>query len=159
MKLIFELIGEDREEMELMDEFCEQLVIDIRRDIYNNVIPSKMECREEDILSANWIDWIKKPSSLNVMTIVNLIIDKIGYMSRKNTFVICVSPKAKLPNSNTSLDSIARFLDKGNEDTPYTVFISKFFNDYTTVKINNYWEAFIFAKLNRECIDSILVSN
>lgn len=129
----------------LLPMFCRSLVKSIRYDILNGIIYKKFIDREKILLDATWIDWIDKPEELNMRYIVNLIVDNITYKIIENDICI-IYIKGNLPMSNTKLETVARFLDKGNDDCPPTSFISKVTKKYKR-NIYKYWKSYIFNKL------------
>jgi len=157
VKIEFYLKGEDEEEINLMTDFLKQIVFDIKIEIFNNVVPDKMQSKEQDILNVPWINWIKKPENLNVNMLVNLIINSIKFVERKDhSYIIAINPSIRIPNSSTPISMLARFLDKGNDITPGTFFITKIFNEYRD-NMAKYWDDYISYELNKQKVNNQVI--
>jgi hypothetical protein len=139
MEIDFELDQRGIYSREVMYRFCNALVRSIKDDIKVNVIPAKLSGLEEALLNADWITWTTKPKSINVEHLVLKILECITWRERKNSFQIYIDPKPKMPyTKDTTLDQIARFIDKGNNVAKYTTMFSRVFNHYQK-NINVYW--------------------
>lgn len=147
MNLEFNIDNLNKEEKDIIPEFCNMLTESIQNDIRNNIRYSKINSREEDILSLNWINWIRKPKSYNMVKLGYLIVESITCKHiEKNLYSIAINRKVYMPLTRTKLSRVARFLDRGNESTPPINFISPIFAKYRK-NINKYWKAFVSVKL------------
>lgn len=144
----YEVNPKNKEELQLADEFCKYIVKNIREEIYNNMIPDKMNLLEKDILEASWIYWTRgKPKNINVTKLIKYILNNLWYRKRGRTrYAIVISSTHYIPGTYVTPDAMARFLDKGNEVTPCTTFISRVFNKYRD-NINDYWKSYVSKKL------------
>lgn len=155
MIIEFNLEYMSKTQREIIPEFLDGFVSQLKREIVRDTIPAKMKLREIDILNASWIRWKKKPKHINMKSLVNYIVGNIRWVKRDNYFIIEMNRSTLMPNSHTSLYAIARFLDRGNNVMKGTAFISKVFNKYRKC-INDYWKSFVSLKLREvvvnECI-------
>ena len=132
-------------------EFLDLLVDSIRTDIKNELVPAKFDMLETSLLNATWIRWLEKPSRINISKLINRILKCITWQERVGTFRVYIDPNIKMPYTvNTTLEQVARFLDKGNNVSKYSTLFSRVFNKYQE-NIYNYWRAYvefgdIFAK-------------
>ena len=66
----------------------------------------------------------------------------IAWMKRKYTYEVYIRRDIKMPNTvNTTLEQVARYIDKGNEVTKATTMLSRVFNNYQK-NIDKHWEAY-----------------
>lgn len=158
MRIDFTLIGQDSEEMSIMDKFCIFFVKKIREELHYSIVENKLNVREKDLLDSGWINWIgEKPDSINMVKLIDYIIDNIICIKRKNnTYSILVNPRKNLPGSYTKLERIARFIDKGNEKTPPTLVFTKVFNRYRD-NLKLYWDYFITEELDKPRVTELVV--
>lgn len=129
----------------VLNDFCKSLVKSIKFDISNGLIYQKFIDREQILLDATWINWIEKPDNINMKFVVDLIINNIDYKILKNDMCV-IYIKGYLPMSRTKLETVARFLDKGNDKCPPTSFISSVTHKYKR-NILGYWKSYIANKL------------
>lgn len=144
-----------KRQKEIIPEFLDGLVAQLKREIVRSTSLSKLLIRERYILNATWIRWKKKPRHINMKSLVNYIVGSIQWVERDNSYIIEVNRAKLIPNSYTSIYALARFLDRGNNLIKGTSFISKVFHKYR-LKINDYWKSFVSLKLKEvvvnECI-------
>lgn len=129
----------------VLNDFCKSLVKSIKFDISNGLTYQKFIDREKILLDSTWINWINKPDNINMKFVVDLIISNIDYKILKNDLCV-VYIKGYLPMSRTKLETVARFLDKGNDKCPPTSFISSVTHKYKR-NILGYWKSYITNKL------------
>ena len=142
MELNFTLDQEEVYDPELMDKFCDKLVESIQIDIRNGLIPAKYSMLEESLLEATWIRWDKKPGKINVASVINAIIKCITWRKRRITYQVYIRPEVKMPYTvNTTLEQVARFIDKGNLVSKQTTLFSRVFNEYEK-NIETYWNTY-----------------
>lgn len=145
MELVFE-INDDNFKVSnknLEFKFLDLLVESIQTDIRNGLIPAKFEMLEQGLLNATWIRWVKKPSAINISKLIERILSNIKWQVRGKTYRIYIDTNVKMPYTvNTSLEQIARFLDKGNNVSKYSTMFSRVFNYYQE-NIKSYWKAYV----------------
>lgn len=145
-----------RRERNLIPDFMDGLISQIKRDIKSSVVASKFIVREQDVLNASWIRWKIKPRHIRMKSLMLYVTSNLEWVQRRNNqFVIQINKLAKIPNSYTSIDTLARFLDKGNNVTPGTYFISKVLAKYRE-NINDYWKAYVSIKLKEVRVDECI---
>lgn len=145
-----------KKERKLIPDFMDGLVSDIKKDIMRSVIPAKFLVRESDVLNASWIKWKKKPKHIKMKSMMMYIANNLVWVKRQdNQYVIEINKSAKIPNSYTSIDALARFLDKGNDVIPGTHFMSRVLTRYRR-KINDYWKAYVSIKLKEVRVDECI---
>lgn len=142
------------DEQQLVTEFCDMIVGSIRQDIYRNIIPIKLELLKEHIINASWMKWIRKPTDINMMQLIKFALSHLNYSRRGTNEFIIKFDNVLIPNSNTSLDSVIRFIDMGNEVSVCTTFITKIFNEYRD-NLNDYWQSYVYLKLKKHTTSTI----
>lgn len=143
MEIDFELDQTKVYDRTIIYRFCNALVRSIKDDIKVFVIPAKLTGLEESLLNADWITWTEQPKSITVESLILKILNCITWRERQNSIQIYIDPKPKMPNTeNTTLEQIARFIDKGNNAAKYTTIFSRVFNEYQK-HINEYWKAYL----------------
>ena len=149
MRIEFEFPELDDKTKPLIPEFCNLLVSEIRSEIKMNLRNLKLNIREDSLLNASWIRWIKKPDHIDMIKLGLFIADSIIYRSTKeNNYVIEIDPKKFMPMSKTKLSQVARFLDRGSQEVSPMYFINIILTKYRN-KIRDYWRSFIQLKLKR----------
>lgn len=142
MEINFTLDQDELYDKKLIESFCDSLVDSIKADIKNSIIPSKLPMLEKGLLNATWIRWSTKPSSINVVSVINAILKCITWKKRRLTYQIYIRPDVKMPYTvNTTLEQVARFIDKGNLISKNTTMFSRIFNKYEK-NIQTYWKAY-----------------
>ena len=149
----------DKDEIEIIPEFCNALLKEIKSDILSHINYIQMNKREKYLIEAKFIKWIDKPESINMSKICNFIVRSFKCKNLKNNiYSISIDNSIRLPNSKTKIDKVARFLDQGNENIQPTQFISRILRFYMK-NINSYWKSYASNKLKRikvhECIKII----
>jgi uncharacterized protein YozE (UPF0346 family) len=92
-----------------------------------------------------------------MVNLVNILVNNIECYKIPDEHIYMVGfSKEQFPNTRNSIDSIARLLDKGNEDFPGIHTFSNIFNRYEN-NINQYWETYILTQLNRIPISEVLI--
>lgn len=157
MRIEFQLIGNNKEEIELMDEFCMFLVREIRKDILNSISMEKLQSKEKDILNASWIKWYDKPRKINMVKLLKFILRYIRYKERKrHRYLIDINPNVLMPYSKNPIEQIARFIDRGNERSLGSNLFNKVFMKYR-LSISNYWKSFVSLKLKRLEVNEVVL--
>lgn len=155
MIIRFNLECMSKRQREIIPEFLDGLVSQLKGEIVRSTTPSKLLMREQYILNASWIRWKKKPRHINMKSLINYIVGCIQWVERDDNYIIEVNRLRLIPNSYTSIYALARFLDRGNNVMKGTSFMSKVFHKYR-LNINDYWKSFVSVKLKEvvvnECI-------
>lgn len=142
MELNFTLDEEELYDKDLLAKFCDKLVESLRTDIKNGLIPTKYPLLEQGLLNATWITWTDKPKSINVESVIDKILECITWRQRRLTYQVYIRTDVLLPYTvNTTLESVARFIDKGNNVTKYSTLLSREFNRYEK-NIEDYWKTY-----------------
>lgn len=149
MNIQFTIETSDKQESSIINDFCDIICKNIRRDIYNGIIQSKIDNLEFDLLEASWINWIKKPTHLDMKNLVIYMLNNIVCRKRLDkSFIIEIPHSVKFPNSTTPLEQVARFIDMGTEISPCTTFITRVFQKYK-YGLSDYWDSYIIFRLHR----------
>lgn len=142
MELNFELDRDNVYDQDLTEKFCNALVESLRTEIREGLIPAKYDSLEQSLINSTWIMWTEKPKRINIEGLINLILDCISWRKRKYTYQVYIRTDVKMPHTvNTTVEQVARYIDKGNEVTKYTTMLSRMFNYYQR-NIDKFWEAY-----------------
>lgn len=142
MELNFELNHEDLYDTKLLDSFCDKLIESIRTDIRAELIPAKYPMLEQGLLNAQWIAWTKKPKTIDIEGLIDIILKCIVWRKRRYRYQIYIRTDVKVPQTvNTSFEQVARFLDKGNLISKHSTMFSRVFNEYEK-HIEDYWTSY-----------------
>lgn len=143
MVIEFTLPEENLHDQRLKGMFCDALVDSLRQDIKNQLIPAKYEFMEQGLLNATWIRWDKKPKHLRIPTLINAILKCITWRERIDGYQIYFRTDVKMPYTvNTTLEQVARFLDKGNLVSKCSTVFSRVFDDYEK-RIPDLWKVYL----------------
>lgn len=121
--------------------FCEFIIKWLRADICRQTNMQKLQTRVDLLLSASWIDWIRKPTKLDAMSVCKTIVQCFEYKNHQSHYIIYLNPNKLFPGTRTPVERISRFLDKGNDIVKGTYFISSILLHYRK-SIYRYWRAF-----------------
>lgn len=142
MEINFELNQDELYDQKLVDNFCDKLVESICTDIRAELIPAKYPMLEQGLINANWIRWTKKPKSIDIEGLITTILKCITWRKRRIRFQVYIRTDVMLPQTiNTSLEQVARFLDKGNLISKHSTAFSRVFNKYEK-RIDDYWKVY-----------------
>lgn len=112
----FKLEGIDEREHNLVPEFCRMIQECIYTDLNTYSNRAKIEMRIPYLYKCDWIIWYKK--QINIQTVLKLIFNSIEYKEYKNNrFTLYINETNKIPNTNTYINRLIRFLEYG--DTHY----------------------------------------
>jgi len=100
-----------------------------------------IQIRADLLLSASWVRWNTLPRNINANKLCQDIVNCLEVKQRKSVFTIELNKKKLMNNSRTTLEQVARFIDKGNEVVRGTYFLTNIMTRYQ-VKIYNYWKAY-----------------
>ena len=158
MNLTYRIETKGTDEYEILDEFSEYIIENLQRDLANKITQNKLNAYKDMFLETTAIVWtFKKPTTVNMQFILDELLDNLIYYKTKNgIYTIKFNDKINLSNTKNSIDSVVRFLDKGNEDFPGMHIFSKVFNEYSK-NINRYWNHFVLIRLNRITISKVII--
>lgn len=145
MRIDFELSPQNQAEQEVVPDFIDYIIKNIRYDIYKSLDAKRCQLYEEDLLKASWIVWIHKPTSIDVINVIYYILRNLTCIQHDNGKYTIQFKNRLLPNTRTFMDAFIRFLDKGNEVSPPMYIFSTIFNKYRT-SLNTYWREYVYAK-------------
>lgn len=150
-------MSQDSEEISIEKSFCYALKDLVSDDILDSIRIDKINMYEDLFLKSTAINWVHKPLHIDMVNVVNTLINNIKCykIPDKHIYMIGFS-KEQFPNTNNSIDSIVRFLDRGNEDFPGIHTFSNIFNRYEN-NINQYWKAHILVELGRLPVSEVLI--
>lgn len=143
MRILVELKVENDKEGKLKYEFIGALVKDLKSSLIGDIRSLEYERIERAILNFPVL-WKtkKKPTSINVEELIIDIISNIkAYELKDNKFMIQIDKYAKLKNSNTSLETIAKVIDYGSPGVLPIRFFAKHF-EYFREKAKTYWDSY-----------------
>lgn len=132
MKIIMELEVNNKKEAKLKYTFVKQLVKDLKIRLYKNIDRVDMDKVEKAILNFDVLWKTKtKPKEINSRKVLIDIISNITwYELDNNKFLIQIDRMAKLENSNTSLETIAKLIDYGSPGILPMRYFSKYFEEF-----------------------------
>ena len=132
MKIIMELEVKNKKEAKLKYTFIKQLVKDLKIRLYKNIDRVDINKVEKAILNFDVLWKTKtKPKEINGRKILIDIINNITwYELDNNKFLIQINRMAKLENSNTSLETIAKLIDYGSPGILPMRYFSKYFEEF-----------------------------
>lgn len=149
MEFKFEISKMDKDEIEIIPNFCEYLLSEIKSDIISNISYIQMNKRKKYLINSNFVNWIERPKNIDMHKFCIFIVNSFVCKNlNNNVYSISINKKVKFPKSKTSVDRIARLLDKGNEEIQPTQFISKILRIYMK-NINKYWKSYASNRLKR----------
>ena len=159
MRLTYQLSIKDKAEQEIANDFCSYLIDVIKREIRYKLfsIPyNKLKNYEDVLLKSEVVSWNTKPTSLNIYNVFNILLDRL-------TFDICKEFKYSIHfknvlfnNTDNSIDSIVRLLDKGNEEYIGLFIIGNTFSDIER-KINDHWKLYVYKRLKRISVSKVVI--
>lgn len=121
--------------------FCKFIIKWLQRDIQNQSNMQKLQIRVDMLPLMDWFSWKSKPQKLSAKHVCQVISQNIEVKKQKSMYIIFLNPYRLFPGTNTPIERIARFLDKGNEVVSGTYFISSILSKYKK-SIYKYWRAF-----------------
>lgn len=156
MKIEFKIDASNEDERNIIDDFMDDIIESIRTDMIRSLPSKKMDNRELALINSPWMRWRKIPRNLDMYGLCREIINNIIWRERAHTYVIEIDSHKYLKNSRNKLSQVARFLDKGNEATRGTFFISKVFSKYGR-NLRRYWISYVSVKLKRITTSEIIL--
>lgn len=129
MRLLVELDIDNDEEAKIKYDFISTLIKDLKKSLINDMSILDFDKIEKIILNFPVLWKLKKkPKTIDSKQIVEDIILSIkAYELKDNKFMIQIDKYAKLKNSNTSLETIAKVIDYGSPRSfTYKIFCKTF---------------------------------
>lgn len=121
--------------------FCRYIIRWIKVELLRDTDFESLQLRIDLLKAASWMEWQNIPQKITAKQVVKLICNSLIWEKRKNKFTIRIDPRKRFPNSFNSLESVARFLDIGNDVVRGSYFLKKIELKYQT-NIYDYWAAF-----------------
>ena len=123
------------------DLFCRYIMNSLRAEIKKLSEDPKVVLRVSLLQSANWINWNSRPN-ITSKRVCEEIANSLEYKKYKNSYVIQIDSHTKLTGTDNTVDSIARFINYGNDYVRGSYVFSRLFKRYNN-KIYEYWRAFL----------------
>jgi len=157
MRIMYRVESRDKKERNIEKLFCESMRKTVISYIRKNVPIQKLQMHEDLMLSTTAIHWIEKPKSINMSYVLDVILNNMECLKIEKTHTYIIKFKSvNFPNTYNTIDSIVRFLDKGNEEFPAMYIFSNIFNSFEN-NINVYWRTFVLQVLHRYPIGKVLL--
>ena len=154
---MYRVESRDKKEREAENLFCESMRKTVISYMRKNISVKKLQMHEDLLLSTTAIQWVKKPKHIDMSYVLNVLLDNMECLKIEKTHTYIIKFKnVNFPNTYNTIDSIVRFLDKGNEEYPAMYVFSNIFN-YFENNINVYWRTFVLQVLHRYPIGKVLL--
>lgn len=121
--------------------FCRYIINSLRAEINELSNDPKVILRVSLLQSANWINWNSKPD-IAAKRVCKQISNSLEFKKYENSYVIQIDSHTKLTGTDNTVDSIARFINYGNDYVRGSYVFSRLFKRYNN-KIYEYWRAFL----------------
>lgn len=142
MNIIQYQITHAGKDIELLDEFNEWLCEQMYMYLNTYINRKKIQLRINYLYKAKWIKWRTK--YIDTEMIMQAIRESITYEKYKNNVVrINTDMNVLIPNTNTSIDRLIRFLNFGDEKINATGMVTALTNKFSYKYLNNLWGYFI----------------
>lgn len=161
MMLTYRINTSDDKELKLVGKFNEQLIQYITDMIDTKQLTRLLLLRRNYIVDeATWIEWRTSKPNINVKQIASLILEAFKIeKDNKGRFNITFDNNIIIPNTNTSLARLIRFLNVGDNKIRGTGFLSNILIKINNFKINELWQSFIFQELGYITVNKIVTIN
>lgn len=159
MRITYQLSIKDMAEQEIADSFCYYLIDIIKREIKYKVFSlpyEKIKNYEDVLLKSEVVSWNTKPASVNIYNVFNTLLDKLTFDKCKDFKYSIHFKNVLFNNTNNSIGSVVRLLDKGNEEFVGLFIIGNIFNDIER-KINDHWKLYVYKKLKRISVSKVVI--
>lgn len=157
MTITYKIKNIDNNEKDIEQAFSQYLIKIIQNSIISKLSQFKLNSYRDYIINTTSIEWLKRPSSVDMVSIISTICNNIKCRrsSYNHTYVIYIDSRL-MPNTRNSINMIARFLDKGNERFPGMYIFSKSFTDCGD-NISRYWDMFVWQELHRLAVSEVVI--
>lgn len=145
--LQYQIIDISEKESEILPEFNEWLCVQLSEYTNTKINRRKIQLRLNYIYKVPWIQWLGT-KYLDESEIMNSISNTIIYTEHKDmVFKIETDINIKIPNTNTCMDRLIRFLEYGDRNTrPISMFLkAKQYFNYS--KLLSLWNLFVLNRL------------
>lgn len=161
MMLTYRINTSDDKELKLVGKFNEQLIQYITDMIDTKQLTRLLLLRRNYIVDeATWIEWRTSKPNINVKQIASLILEAFKIeKDNKGRFNITFDNNIIIPNTNTSLARLIRFLNVGDNKIRGAGFLSNILIKINNFKINELWQSFIFQELGYITVNKIVTIN
>jgi len=159
MILQFQFTNLEDNEKEIIPDFCEFLkdlmLAKLNTKINRKKISLRLKYIEEE---AKWINWDNnKKYNTSVTDIIESISQSIIAVPYKNNlWKIEIDGNVLIPNSFTSIDRLARFLNYGDIKCRATGIFTNLEHEYRHQKLNAIWNYFIVKELGYNPTSNII---
>lgn len=159
MTLTYQLNIRDGKEKLIADDFCKYLIDRIQFKIkclisFTNA--EKIKNFEKVLLNTETINWTVKPTSISIYNVLNILLNHITFDKSKDSKYYIHFKNVNFPNTYNSVSSIARLLDKGNEEYIGLYVFGNVFSEFAR-NINDEWELYVYKRLNRISVSKVVV--
>ena len=144
----FQVTKASEEEMDIVPQFCDWLCNLFYKDINTVMNKYKIQSRLKYLQTVSWINWRNSDRKLNIDTIMELISTNFIYTKHKNNiFLIQTDDNVLIPNTNTSLTRLIRFINGGDTTYRATNMFTNIINKYNYVQLNTLWKLFVMKEI------------
>lgn len=147
MILQYQILDTSEEELEVIPKFNQWLCDQIFEYINTKINRRKIQLRLNYMYKVPWIQW-KGTKYLDELDIMNYIYKSLKYTEHKdNLFIIETNIDIKIPNTNTCIDRLIRFLEYGDRQIKPINMLSKMEQSFNHSKLNSLWRLFVLNEL------------
>lgn len=155
----FQFTGIAEEELEIIPDFCEWLCQQMYSYIDNKINRRKIQLRLNYIYQVSWIEW-KKNKYIGVSEIMEAINKSFSYEEyRNNTWKIQTNSKVLIPESNTLMDRLIRFIEFGDQHQRGTGMFTGLKKHYDASKLNTLWRMYKSYRLGTYLSDVKIITD
>lgn len=150
--LKFEYTDQSDIELEHMNLFCDWLCDLIYANINTPINKKKISLRIDYLMTAKWISW-NKNAVITATDIISLIRKSMIHTIKEDVVEIKIDGTTQIPNSNTLLERLLRFLEYGDINTRPTNMFHIAVQELTPNRLFYLWNVFINRQLGRGLTD------
>lgn len=99
----------------LYDDYCEFIFERVKEDLYDLINPLKYRVREKAVIESSVMRWVVVPRTIDLARYIE---DCLEMVKNKGEFVIRVRSDLRVRYSRTSVKTLVRLLEYGNEKIP-----------------------------------------
>lgn len=141
--LQFQILNTTEQEAKLIPSFCNWLCDQMYEYINNKINRRKISLRIPMLYKANWIQWKNKQSVIGVSDIMEAIHKSFNCESYKqNIWKINTDTSLLIPNTNTFMDRLIRFIEFGDNKTFGTGMFTGLKKYFTSARLNTMWRVY-----------------
>lgn len=138
----------DSEEYNAINDFCNYLMNIIKTKIVTDIFRKKVNARIQYLYNAQWMKWTNKYTTSDILinSIFNsLYVEKYRY----NIYRIRIDTSTLVPNTRTSVDTLARFINYGDNKVKGTGVFTNIPHYLTAKRINSLWKVYAIQELHK----------